>query len=702
MKKYIVGVDTGGTFTDATVLREDGEIFIDKSSTTPHDFSIGVLNALTEVSKHVGIPREELLKNANMVKHGCTVATNALITGTGSKVGLITTRGFEDTTLIMRAFGRVAGMGEEEIKHQSTAVKPKPVVPKSRIRGVSERIDLKGNVTIPLNEEEVREALKSLIEDEQVDAIAINLLFSFMNSVHEEKIMEIFQEMYGDRDIFVSVSHKLVPVMREYARSNTTILNSFLGKTVDTYLGDLSEKLDGAGYEKPLLIMQSNGGIGYKEEIEAIGNLGSGPCGGMIGSKYMADYLGHENVITCDMGGTSFDVGLLINGFWAYSYQPVVERLHITWPMIDIESIGAGGGTIAWIHPDTNRLMLGPNSAGASPGPICYERGGEEVTVTDANLMLGYLDPNYFLGGRMTLNKAKTEKILKEKIAGPLGMDPMEAAGGVYDIINAKMTDLMRKKIVSTGHVPEEFSVYAFGGAGSIHANAYASDLGLKSVHVFPTAAVFSAFGISVADIIRTYTVSYRYLMPVEPDVMNKKLEEIEEEHATILSRQGFNRDEIEFRRSFEMRYRRQLNELTVQVPSKKYDEADMKAIADTFERRYEEVYGEGSAYSEAGIEIMAIRVDAIVPMMKPQIKTFPLASELPSKDALKGKREVYFTEEKKFINTNIYNYDRLNPGNIVDGPAVLETPITTVVVLPSSVAKIDECKNIEITLNKG
>ena len=696
--KYIIGVDTGGTFTDVTVMTPQGELFMDKAPTTPRDFSRGIMDSLAEVSQLMKISRKELLENTLMFKHGSTISTNALITREGSKVGLITTKGFEDATLIMRAIGRVAGLDEEGIKHQATAVKPEPVVPKELIKGITERIDFRGKVVIPINVEELEKAVRSLVEEHHVESIAVNFLFGFVNPIHEKRVKELVQQLYG-KEFYLSLGHELMPVIREYARSNTVIIDAFLAKTVRAYISSLSEKLGKDGYRYPLLIMQSNGGIVHEDEMAPIGNLSSGPSGGVIASKYIADMLGHTNVISTDMGGTSFDVGLIVDGFWRYSREPIVERFHITWPMIDVESIGAGGGTISVVDPTTNRLMVGPKSAAADPGPICYDTGGDKVTVTDADLILGYLNPDYFLGGRVKLKKDKAERALREKIASPLGMSVVEAAAGVYDIINSHMSDLIRKQVVRTGHIPEEFYIYSFGGAGPVHAAAYASDLGISKVYVFPTSSVFSAFGITVADIVHTFATTYRYRMPVDPKVLNGRLEEIEAHLFKIMEREGFQKKDVEFRRTFFMRYRRQLNELNIPVPVKKYGENDVLKIMETFDQKYEEVYGEGSAYREAGIELISFTIDAIGKTSKPTLRVYEEGGASPKK-ALKGLREVFFTKpDKDFYETKIYDYDQLKPGNVIEGPSVIETRITTIVIPPKKVAKIDKYLNVEISI---
>ena len=696
--KYIVGVDTGGTFTDATVMTPSGELFFDKAPTTPHDFSKGIMDTLEEVAKSMNLSRKELLENSLMLKHGSTVSTNALITREGARVGLITTKGFEDTTLIMRAIGRVAGLDEEGIKHQATARKPEPIVPTELIKGVTERIEFRGNVVIPINMEEAEEAVRYLIEEKRVEAIAINFLFGFLNPVHEKKMKELVEQMDG-KGVYLSVSHEVMPVIREYSRSNTVIIDAFLGKTVHSYVHSLSEKLKKEGYKYPLLIMQSNGGIVNADEMTPIGNLHSGPCGGVIAAKYISEILDHSNVISTDMGGTSFDVGLIVDGFWRYSREPIVERFHITWPMIDVEAIGAGGGTIATVDPAANRLLVGPKSAGADPGPICYDMGGDRVTVTDADLVLGYLNPEYFLGARVKLTKDKAEQAIQEQIAKPLGMSAIEAAAGIYDIINSHMSDLIRKQVVRTGHIPEEFNIYSFGGAGPVHAAAYAADLGIEKVYVFPTSSVFSAFGITVADIVHTSAISYRYRMPAEPKVLNGRLEEMEDHLLKVMEREGFKHKDVEFRRIFFLRYRRQLNELAISVPVKTYDENDILEIMEIFDRKYDEVYGEGSAYRESGVELISITVDAIGKTSKPTLRVYKEEGASP-KDALKGSREVFFTNPvRDFFNTDLYEYDLLRPGNVIEGPSVIETRITTIIIPPKKVAKVDKYMNVEILI---
>ena len=694
-QQFIIGVDTGGTFTDIVVMTESGEIWNAKASTTPDDFSRGVMDALEEAAKTVGVDLRALLSRTTLFKHGSTVATNALITRSGVKVGFITTRGFEDTTEIMRAIGRVDGLSEEEIRHVTWVTKPEPLVPRELVMGVRERIDYRGEEVIPLNREDVMNAIRRLMEEEKVEAIAVSLLHAWANPAHEEQIRSLALEADPSRRLYWSFGSALSQVAGEYARANTAIMNSFLGPTVGRYLKGLEDKLRAGNLKGPLLITQGNGGVAHREHVTPIANLQSGPAGGMIASAYVAGLLGHKNVITTDMGGTSFDVGLVTEGYWRYAHEPIVERFRILQPIIDIESIGAGGGTIARVDHETGRLLVGPKSAGASPGPVCYDGGGQEVTVTDADLILGILDPHYFLGGRKALNKAKALNTVQEKIAKPLGLKPVEAAAGVFDIVNSKMSDLIRRQVVRTGYLPEEFVIYAFGGAGPVHAAGFAAELGVKKIYIFPTSPVFSAFGAAAADVIHSRVMTCQYIIPVDPSAINQRLDGVEAEMREIMTGEGFRPNQIEFRRFFTMRYRRQTAGVEMPLAWNRFNPRRVSEMQQLFEKKYEELYGVGAGYTKAGIEISAIRVDAVGKVTKPQLK--PMRAKKTSlTKARKGKRQVFFTRpERKLIDTPVYDYALLGAGTAVKGPAIIELPFTTTLVPPGYRVSVDKYLNL-------
>lgn len=694
-KGNIIGVDTGGTFTDIVLLKPNGEFITGKSATTPNDFSIGVTNALAEIAGQMGIGSAELLSRTAYFKHGTTVATNALITRSGAKVGLITTRGFEDTTLIMRAIGRVDGLPEEEVRHVTHVTKPEPLVPRQYIRGVSERIDYQGQVIIPLNMGEVDQAVSDLVQKQGCSAIAISLLHAWANPTHENSIRKRVAELYPNGKVFACFGSDLARIAGEYARANTAIVNAFVGPTVQRYLIDLEEKLRASGLRGPFLVMQGNGGLTSREQSIPISNLQSGPAGGMIASAYMSSLLGHSKVLTTDMGGTSFDVSLITDGFWKYAEEPIFDRFRILQPIAEIESIGAGGGTIGRVDEVTGRLLVGPQSAGAHPGPVCYDDGGEEVTVTDVDVLLGYIDPDYFLGGRKRLNKAKADRVVREKIARPLNLEVTQAAAGVYEIINNKMSDLIRRQIVKSGYLPEDFVLYAFGGAGPVHAVEFARELGIGQIYVFPTSAVFSAFGAAMADVIHSRVLTYHALMPIDPNVINERLDAVEEELLALMASEDFPSERVTLRRFVSMRFRRQTYGVELALPWDRLDAGRVKELGRLFEAKYEDLYGKGAGYSQAGMEINTLRVDAVGQVPKP-ILTHDESRRADASQARKSNRPAFFDE--RFVDTAVYDYGKLGPGAEVTGPAIVEAPLTTIVIPPGYKGAVDAYHNVIIT----
>jgi N-methylhydantoinase A len=364
-------------------------------------------------------------------------------------------------------------------------------------------------------------------------------------------------------------------------------------------------------------------------------------------------------------------------------------------PIIDIESIGAGGGTIAQVDAETARLLVGPRSAGASPGPVCYDAGGEQVTVTDCDLALGIIDAGYFLGGRKKLNTEKALKAIEEKIARPLKLKLHEAAAGVYDIVNAKMSDLIRRQVVRTGYLPEEFVIYAFGGAGPVHAAGFAAELGIKKIYIFATSPVFSAFGAAAADVIRTRVMSCQYVMPANSTTINQRLDGIEKEMAAAMAGEGFKPNQVEFRRYFTMRYRRQSAGVEMPVSFDRFNGKRVSEIQSAFEKKYEELYGVGAGYAKAGIEISEIRVDAVGKVAKPKLSA-GRKSGGNARAALKGKRQVFFTRPlRKSIETAVYDYAKLVVGAAVRGPAIIELPFTTTLIPPEHKVTLDPFKNL-------
>lgn len=690
---YSIGIDCGGTFTDCVVVNDEGEFTWGKAPSTPGDFSAGVINSVTVTGEGINISAKELLKNTHIFGHGTTVAINALLTRRGSKTGLITTRGFEDTLIIGRIHQKVAGLNESELINVAELDKADPVIPRSLIKGVRERVDYKGQIISPLNHEEVRQAVKSLV-DEGAEAIAVCLLWSFMNQKHELEIEQIINEAYPN--IFVTLSSKLAPVIKEYERMATTSINAYLGKITANYISTLDQKLKETNLQYPLLIMQGMGGFTSAQEARErpILTISSGPVGGIIGSRTLAEILGYDNVISTDVGGTSFDVGLLVKRETPFAQAPVYAKYRLCIPMIDTVSIGAGGGSIAWVEAETGLLKVGPRSAGAVPGPVCYDKGGTEPAVTDADLVLNRYNPDFFLGGRMKLNRAKAVAAIEEKIAKPLKMKVEDAAMGIVRVVDSQMADLVRKATVGRGYDPRNFIILAYGSAGPSHAGSYAFDAGGKLVVIPRLASVFSAFGVAVSDIIHKASLSEPMRVPLDVKRLKVLYEKLEKDILATFTREGTDIKDVVLTRTMDLRYRGQVHELEALVPGGGLGPEDMNKVVDHFEKVYEDRYGKGTAYKAAGIEAITYRITGIKRIPKPVFTKHKLESEDAS-HAIKDNRKVYFSESGGYTLTRIYDRNKLRAGNVVGGPAIIEVEDTTVVIHPEQTARVDEYLNI-------
>ena len=694
---YMVGGDSGGTFTDCVVVDSEGRITLCKAPSTPHDFSQGVLDAVALAAEALGISLKQLLSESRVFAHGTTVTTNALLTRNGVKTGLITTKGFEDTILIGRVHQKVAGLSEREIIHAVMLDKAEPIVPRPLIKGVTERVDYQGRVLVPLNVEEAARSVRELV-GAGVEAISICFLWSFMNPGHEGQVRDLVQREYPQ--VFVTASSDLVPQMGEYERTATTALNCYLGPVAYRYLHALGSKLREKGLSCPLLVMQSTGGVLPSEEIreKAVNTISSGPVGGVTGALFLGRVLGYDNVICTDVGGTSFDVGLIVGGRAEQAREPVAGKYHTRVPTVDIASIGTGGGSVAWIEPVTGILRVGPQSAGAAPGPVCYDRGGDQPTVTDAGVILGYINPDYFLGGRMRLDREKALAVTTEKIADPLGMDVYQAAAGIYKISNFQLADLVRKVTIEKGYDPRDFVLFAYGGAGPQYAGLYGAEIGLHTIVIPSLASVFSAFGAVVSDIVKFHSVSDPMVVPLDTQRVNQIYRGLEEKAGQALRRDGVADEDMALERYVEMRYRRQVHEVRVPVPAGSLTASQIDGVLESFDQKYEELYGKGAAFREAGVEVITFHVVGRGRTPKPSLPYTEPGDPDPS-EALKGSRPAYFERAGGFVDTRVYDSEKLRPGHLVQGPAVIEVPTTTVVVQPGLRARVDPFLNIIIEL---
>ncbi len=693
--KYYCGVDTGGTFTDCAIIDETGAITIAKRPSTPDDYSVGVFDALGACAGRLGIAIEDLLVNTEHLFLGTTVGTNALLQMKGARTGLITTRGHKDSLLIMRSAGRSIGLPIEQLLHVSRHQKPTPLIPRKLIKEVSERIDWKGDVFLNLNENEAEEAIQSLVE-EGVDAIGICLLWSIVNPDHEKLLKDMVGRIAPD--LFISCSHELIAKRGEYERTVGTAINCFIGPVMKSYIEKVESKAASLGFAKQILVLQITGGVAPAAEIvrSPLYTISSGPSAGVTGSSFLADTMGYDNAIITDMGGTSFETGIIYDGQPLTASETVINQYVFSMPRLDVESIGSGGGSVLWVEPISGTLKVGPESAGADPGPACYGNG-LMPTVTDANLVLGYLNPDNFLGGKIHLDRDKSVEAIRP-LAKQMGLDVLEVAAGAVRIVETKMAELIRQMTLQRGLDPRDFVLFSYGGAGPTHACEYARELGIRHV-VIPLGTIsstWSAFGTLCADILHVYEKSELLSPPFDLEYINRTFEELESKGLQQLEEDGVERNRIEFRRFLEMKYKMQIHQLEVPVPSGLLDAAGLEQVLVRFEEIYESFYGKGSAYREAGVEIGLFKVNAVGRMVKPQLPELGVDEE----SLVTGSREIFWRDGDELRDTPIYSGTALGTGVVVSGPAVVEYPETTVVVPPFAEGVVDRSGSFVIELD--
>ena len=617
----------------------------------------------------------------------------------GARVGLITTRGHRDVIHIMRGARGVPGLNNVQVLHFPESGKPDPIVPKPFIAEVSERVDCKGQVVVELNEDEARQAIEKLVT-KGVEAIAICFLWSFKHAEHERRVKAMVEQLAPQ--VFVCCSADLIPRWGEYERTVATVLNAYLGPVMSRYLGRLESRAQTSGLRFPLQVMQCGGGVipAGESARRAFLTLDSGPVAGVLASQYLGAIVGNKHIIATDMGGTSFDVGLVWDGEPVASYQSVVHQYEYFVPRIDIRSIGSGGGSIIWIDDVSGTIRVGPISAGAQPGPACYGRGGTQPTVTDADLVLGYLDPGYFLGGRLRLDQDRARASL-EPIATRLGLGLVETAAGAVRVVEHQMADLIRKATVQKGYDPRDCVVFAYGGAGPVHAGVYARELGAQGV-VVPLGglcSLWSALGAASADLLHIYEAVDIQSSPFDPPRVMERFAELEERGRTQLRLDGVAVSDARLARSADIRYKGQINEVEVPVPGGTLDASALAQLVSDFHRRYETVYGQGAGFREARVEVVTYRVRASAVSAKPRIVAAPEVDRAPSRDASAGTRPVYWSELGDFDLTPVFWGERLVAGNVVPGPAIIQVPDTTIVVHPFETARIDPYGNVLVDL---
>lgn len=684
-ERFQIGCDIGGTFTDVSVVAEDGARFSDKADTTPDDLSEGMLRALERAAEQVGRPLDELLAATTRFVNGTTIVTNSIATLSGARVGLITTRGHGDIL-------RIARSARNAHRDHHRQLNLPQIVPRERVVEVDERVDKKGAVVVALKEDDARRAIAQLVEA-GVESIAISLLWSFANHAHEDLLAGILEAEHPG--LYVSVGSRLHPVMREYERTMTAVLNSFTGLKVADYTRKIEAELSGRGLTVPISFMQGFGGTLSAEEArrKPIALIDSGPAGGVVGASRLGEQMGIRDVIAADMGGTSFDVSVLPGGAVSVTQRAMLGELFLTGlAKIDVHPVGAGGGSLGWI--DVRGVpRVGPQSAGASPGPAAYGQGGTEPTVTDAAVTLGIVDPAMFLGGRRTLDPQAAAAALQSRLGDPLGLDAEGAASAVYRLVTAEMSNAVRAVTVERGHDPRRFALVAFGGALGIFGADIARSLGIPRVVIPGQAAVFSAYGLLGTDDVRVAVRSVVWAGG-DAEYVDATYRALQDEALSGLLASGYTDDRIEVEWQGDFKFAGQLWELTLPVPAgEAVTEEVLEEIRAGFPALYEQEYGAGTAWEGTPVMLLAARVVARGAAERFAVGGADTSGGEPPTPV--GRRSIVRAIEGQALEVDVYDAASLEPGTRIDGPAIVNDPLTTIQVPPDWTLELDAHRNL-------
>lgn len=696
----ILAIDAGGTMTDTFIIDDQGEFVVGKAQSTPHDESVGLINsaidALTYWDTTVQAEFPKLLAGV----YSGTAMLNRLVQRRGRRVGLIVNKGMEDFHRMGRAIQAYLGYSYSDRLHINTHRYDPPLVPRELTRGVTERVDLFGNVVIPLYEHEVKPAVRELLEMD-VEAIVISLLHSYRYPQHERKIRDIAQEIIkqSGKDIPVFASVDYYPVRKESHRTNTTIIEAYAADPSRKTLQKINQRISDIGAAFDLRVMASHGGTISIEANELARTLVSGPIGGVVGAKYLGELLGIPNIACSDIGGTSFDIALITQGDLSINPSPDMARLVLSLPLVAMDTVGAGAGSYVRVDPNYKSITLGPDSAGYRVG-VCYPEGGvDTVTVSDCHVVLGLINPDNFLGGEVKLYPERAYKAVKEQIADPLGLSVEEAAYGVIDLLESQLKNYMESMILGKGYSPTQYVCFSYGGGGPLHTAGYTKGLGFDKVMVPAWAAGFSAFGCAAADF------EYRYDKTLDINVDNgasdrvkqesgKELQaawdELKEKVGNEFEKNNFAMEEVDFRLYFRMQYQGQLNDLEIEAPIENFKVVqDWDTLVDAFEEVYTRVYAKAARSPELGYSITGAIVRGLVDVVKPKIPKEALSGEEPPKEAYLGKRKVYWKGE--WTKADIWEMEKLKAGNRIQAFSIIESPATTFVVPPGFETVLDE-----------
>jgi len=692
-----IDIDVGGTFTDAYINR-DGDIAWGKVLTTYGDLSNGIAGSIEDAATKYGITSDKVLQDTEIVRYSTTHLINSLIQRKGRKLGLITTQQLQHLVFIGRSRQWGDGLPRTEKRKTGKAQSPNPLIEPELVIPIRERVDSLGNLLVPLRKEEVTRVGNLLIQ-RGAQAIVVSLLWSFLNPENEQSVKKTLFDTIPEitkGNIPVYLSSEVQPKWLEYPRTMATLIEAYLHKDFQEQTNKLVARLERSGYRNPLLLVHGTGGMAAPEKTRTIETYNAGPVAGTLGCLYLAkNYYNFENVITTEMGGTSFNMSIISGGKVAsYESEPVIDRWSVNITFIENRSIGAGGGSIAWFNEALgNRLEVGPFSAGSTPGPVCYNRGGTEPTVTDADLVLGYLDENYFLGGKMRLNKSKAVEAIRTRIADRLGVGVEEAALAIRKIIDDNMSGEIYTDISLKGLDPREFSGFTWGGAGPAHCIGINNRLNVKEIVTPYFSGVFNAFSASTLDVRHTYerTVAITIHDPEHQlseyyTTYNTKFNNAVNEMTKLAIKDlvygETSAQDLIITCDLDMRYETQTMLTRVASPVRMIDSLDdAKKVLSNFRQEYQRLYN--LEFPDSIVRLESVQLTATVPSrLKPKLKVHDLEGENP-RNALKGKRQALWDEKSGFLETSVYDQSRLKAGNIVKGPAIIEADTTTFVIYP-------------------
>jgi len=693
---YTVGVDVGGTFTDFFCNVIDGQMQTCKTPTTHYDLSVGFMKGMDLLARQNGRSLGDFLSSVESVRYSTTIGTNALIERNGPKLGLITTAGFEDTIFIGRGRSWADGLGWQEGRDQARIQKPEPLISPDMVVGVRQRMDYSGKILSPLKKEDVLAQVQELV-DKGAQGFVVSLLWSFINPAHEQMIKDIIEEEYPEDylgSMPVILSSDISPKSGEYTRTMTTIVNGYIHGVMADELNKLGNELRDGGFKKPLTLVHNTGGTKKAARTRAVLTHNAGPVAGLHGTAVLGDLTEDKNIVFTDMGGTSFDIGLIEDGkIKTHDFMPVIDRWRTNIPAIEVKSIGAGGGSIAWLNELMgNALEIGPQSAGSMPGPVCYDQGGDEPTVSDADLVLGIYNPENYLGGEMLLDEELAREAINNKIANPLGISTEEAAYRIRRLVDARMGQEVFNEVALKGHDPRTFVVYACGGAGGAHACGFSPYIGVKKIIVPGQSSVFGAYGASTMPIKQVWDKSHSMKLfqwadqsyMKDLDGFNTLVDGLKDLAIRDLNLEGYSEQQIHFKLELNMRFGSQYNMTKVTTSHLKLNSSDdVKKICDDFIELYGEIYSPEATFPAGGINVENFSLTASVSSDSKLPEALKLFDEKPDPQAQRESRTVYWSPVNGFEDTPVYDYTKLLPGNKIIGPVILESTETTYVVEP-------------------